>query len=98
MLWGDNFVIPASSPRPAVAELFLNFLLRPEISARITTENYYATANIAAMPLIDPQITADRVIFPAEEVLRHAEIILPLSPAGQALYDATWARFIEPAP
>src|SRR5262249_973456 len=30
ILWGDNLVIMANSPHKATAELFLNFLLRPE--------------------------------------------------------------------
>lgn len=93
LLWGDNLVIPANSSRQYTAELFLNFLLRPEISAQITNQKYYATANDAARAFIDPAILNDPIIFPATHSLENAEIILPLSPAGQTLYNDIWTRF-----
>ncbi len=94
MLWGDNFVIPANSPRKYTAEVFLNFLLRPEISAMIVNENYYANANEAAQEFIDPEIANDPAIFPPAEDLAKAEVYMPLSPEGEELYQETWARFI----
>lgn len=93
LLWGDNFVIPANSPRKETAELFLNFLLRPEISAWITNENYYATPNEAARAFIEPEILNDPVIFPTKVQMRNAEVLLPLSPQGEELYNETWERF-----
>lgn len=93
LLWGDNIVIPANSPHQYTAELFLNFLLRPEISAQITNQNYYATANDAARAFIDPAILNDPIIFPPNHSLENAEIILPLSPSGQKLYNDIWERF-----
>jgi len=94
MQWGDNFVIPAASPRKYTAELFINFLLRPEISARIVNEQHYATANEAAYPFIKPEILNDPVIFPPLEEMRRAEVYLPLSPAGRALHQRIWERYL----
>jgi spermidine/putrescine transport system substrate-binding protein len=48
ILWGDNYVIPANSPNQHTAELFLDFLLRPQISAQTVNSNYYPSANEAA--------------------------------------------------
>ncbi len=98
MLWGDNFTIPANSPNKYTAELFLDFLLRPEISAQIVNENYYAIANKAAIPFIEPEILNDSVIFPPNESLTNSEVYLPLSLEIEKLYVETWTRFmvIEP--
>ena len=85
-LWGDNFVIPANSPNKYTAEIFLDFLLRAEISAQIVNENYYATANQAAGPLIDPEIRNSVIIYPPDDSLRNAEIFLPKSAEGESLY------------
>ena len=95
MLWGDNFVIPASSPNQEVAEKFLNYLLHPDVSAEIANLNSYATANQAAMALIKPEILNDPVIFPTNEALKKAEIFMPLSPEGEKLYAEAWARFLQ---
>ena len=94
LLWGDNFVIPANSARKSTAEVFLNFLLRPKISAEIANQNFYATPNEAAFSFIKQEILNDPVVFPPDEVLKHAEIILPLSAAGQRLHDEIWQRFM----
>ncbi len=94
LLWGDNFVIPANSPHQATAELFLNFLLRPEISAQITNENYYASPNEAARSFIEPEILNDPIIFPSSAELKNAEVLLPLSPEGEQRYLDIWERFL----
>jgi spermidine/putrescine transport system substrate-binding protein len=68
--WGDNFVILVASPHKRTAEVFIDFLLRPEISARIANELYYATPNEAAYPFIKPEILGNPVIFPPIEDIR----------------------------
>ena len=95
LLWGDTFVVPANSPHREAAELFINFLLRPEMSAAIANQKYYATADEAALTLIDPKILNNPAIFPSQDTLKKAEIILPLSPEGQQLYDQIWQRFLD---
>lgn len=94
LLWGDTFVIPANSPNKYTAELFLNFILRPQVSAKITNYNFYPMPNDAAAPFIDPQILNDPVIFPHAEDLRKGEIVLPLGSQGQKLYDSIWEQFL----
>jgi spermidine/putrescine transport system substrate-binding protein len=93
LLWNDTFVIPANSPNQYTAELFLNFLMRPDINATIANENLYATPNEAALQFIDPEILNNPVIFPVNSDLVNAELILPLTPEGQLLYDQIWERF-----
>jgi spermidine/putrescine transport system substrate-binding protein len=93
-LWGDAFVIPANSPRKYTAEVFLNFLLRPEIGAQIVNENLYATANQAAYPFIKPEILNNPIIFPSADTMKRADWYLPLSPAGDKLYADIWQRFM----
>ncbi len=98
LLWGDTFIIPANSARKYTAEVFLNFLLRGEINAQIANANRYATPNEAARPFINPAILNDPVIFPPNQDLKKAEIVLPLSPEGEKLYGDLWARFMAADP
>jgi spermidine/putrescine transport system substrate-binding protein len=93
LLWNDTFVIPANSQNQYSAELFLNFLMRPDINAMIANENRYATPNEAALPLIEPEIRNNPVVFPPNEDLINAELILPLSVEVQILYDQIWEEF-----
>lgn len=95
ILWGESLVIPVSSPNKATAELFIDFLLRPEMSALFTNETYTATSNEAARSLVDPALLADYSVFPPAEALGEAQILLPLSEEGLALHEAIWARFLD---
>jgi len=45
----DNIVIPADSPNPAAGLAFINFVMRPEISALGHALHRFATANAAAV-------------------------------------------------
>jgi spermidine/putrescine transport system substrate-binding protein len=93
MLWGDNYVIPANSPRKHTAEVFLNYILRPDVGAQIVNANYYATANQASLDLVDEEIREDAAIFPSAESLVNAEVYMTLSREVEALYQAAWAQF-----
>jgi spermidine/putrescine transport system substrate-binding protein len=98
LLWGQSFVIPANSPHRETAELFLDFVLKPEISAQIANQNRYATANQAAYPLIDTEIFNDPIVFPPAETVKKSDWYLPLSPTGETLYAGIWERFLAAKP
>jgi len=98
ILWSDHFVIPANSPHKRTAELFLDFLLQPDISGKIINESYYPMANDAAVPFIEPEIINNPIIYPSTEVLESSEIILSLSPEGIKLYDEIWQQFMDVMP
>lgn len=95
MLWGDNFVLPSASTEKRTAELFLDFLLRPEIAAQIVEFNYYSTPNEGALALLDSEILNNPLIFPPNESMAHAELFLPLDDVTQALWDSEWQRYLN---
>lgn len=97
-LWGDNFLIPLNSPHKREAEMFLNFVLRPDISAQIVNESYYPMANEAAEPFVLPDLLKDTIVFPPPNDLKNAELVMPLSPKGRQLHEGLWARFLAYTP
>lgn len=92
--WIDNFVIPASSPRKQLAEAFIDFMLRPEISAQVVNEQYFPTANESAYPFIDPEILADPLIFPPLAKISGAEVHAPASPSVREMHERIWAVYL----
>jgi putrescine transport system substrate-binding protein len=64
--WFDMLTIPADAPNPDAAHKFIDFIMDPQITADITNYVWYASANAAAMDLIDEEITSDTGIFPTE--------------------------------
>ena len=95
LIWGDSLVIPAAGKNKQMAETFINFVLRPENSAALINRNYYRIANDAADALVDPELRSDADFFPPTELLREAELLLPLSAEGQRQHEAIWEEFLQ---
>ncbi|MEL7467977.1 MAG: polyamine ABC transporter substrate-binding protein [Pseudomonadota bacterium] len=66
--WFDMMAIPADAPNPDAAHKFINFIMEGQITADITNYVWYASANTAAMDLIDAEITSDPGVFPPDAV------------------------------
>jgi spermidine/putrescine transport system substrate-binding protein len=93
ILWGSNFVLPMAGHNKETAERFINFVLRPEMSARIANENRRAAPNEPARQFIREDILENRVVNPADPMLRNAAINLPVSPRAQAIHENIWRQF-----
>ncbi len=52
----DSFCIPITAKHPDTAELFINFLLTPEISAALTNFSFYANTCSPSRAFISPEI------------------------------------------
>ncbi len=94
MLWGDNFVVPTTSAYPDLALRFIDYTLRPEVSAQMIAHNRYATALENARPLLDAALRDNLLIFPPLETLRNAEVEVGISAETQALYSSIWVEFV----
>jgi spermidine/putrescine transport system permease protein len=90
-LWQDNFVIPKGAPHKKEAELFINFILRPEISAEISKEFPYANPNLAAHEFIDANILNDPAVYTPEAAKARSEFMTDLGAATRE-YDRIWSE------
>jgi putrescine transport system substrate-binding protein len=89
----DNLVIPADSPNPAGAQAFINFAMRPEIAAAVTRFIGFATGNAAAIPLLEPAIRDNTVIYPPPEVRRRFELQRVYTPEEARAFTRAWLTF-----
>lgn len=89
IVWFDSFVIPKNAKNVEAAHKFIDFMLRPEIAAEISTEIGYATPNLPARELLDEEVKADRAVYPAAEDMVNAEV---QEDVGEALlvYEKFW--------
>jgi spermidine/putrescine-binding protein len=86
-LWIDSVAIPAKATHVDEAYEFLNFVMEPEIAARIVNGVHYAGANQAALDRIEAAIRNDPSIYPPKEVLDRCELLQDLGPTTQLLDD-----------
>jgi putrescine transport system substrate-binding protein len=69
-MWVDGMYIPKDAKNKDNAYLFINFVLRPDVSADIANTVNYAIANRAAWPLLNPDVRNDPAVFPTEQIMR----------------------------
>ena len=91
VIWTDNLAIPKSAPSQYTAEVFINYLLRPEVGAKITNYTWYGSPNEAASQFIDPDILEEPAIYPPDEVMEKLEFLRDVGDAT-ALYDRIWTE------
>jgi putrescine transport system substrate-binding protein len=64
LIFFDTLAIPQDAKHPNNAHAFINYFLRPEVSASLTNELRYATANKASLTHVKPEIAQDQAVFP----------------------------------
>lgn len=96
-IWADNLCIPANAPNKETAEVFINFLLRPDIAARNSNYTWYASPNAAAVEFIDPEILEEPAIYPPPDVMERLEWIEDVGEAAP-LYERIWTEVKAAAP
>lgn len=69
-IWVDNMVLLARPCSADAAHKFLNFVMRPEVNAKIAQDIYYATCNAEARKHLPKGMPDDRTIYPDDETLK----------------------------
>ena len=89
----DMLAIPADAPHPKNAHLFINYLLRPDVAAKNSSAEHYATSNAAAYHLVNPAVYDDPGIYPTPAELARLH---PNAAHGQAYtreLNRVWTHF-----
>lgn len=87
----DNLVIPKDANNVKAAELFINFLMDPEISAEISHYFPYGNPNTAAYNFIDQSIMEDKAVYPLEADLKKGEYLKDIGDSV-TLFDTIWSE------
>lgn len=90
--WADDFAIPKAAPHLKNAYLFLNFIERPDINAKIIEEEGYPTANIAAKRYLPQDMRESSILFPPENVMKRAIWQTDINDQALAWYQTAWTR------
>lgn len=90
-LWIDNLAIPKNARHVDAAYALLDYLLEPQVAARIVAGVRYASPNRDALPLIPADIRDDPAIYPPKVVLDRCELIEDLGPTT-TLIDRLWTE------
>ncbi|WP_017938125.1 extracellular solute-binding protein [Zestomonas thermotolerans] len=92
-LFIDNLVIPSTARRPDLAHRFMDYLMRPEVAARISAETLFPTANAGAREYLSETLEKHPELNPDRETKRRLFLIEPLPDKLAATREATWSQF-----
>ena len=91
-LWCDMAAVPVDAPHPGAAYAFLNYLMQPEVIARVTDSARQANANAAATPMVDPAIRDDPAIYPDGAAVNRLHVDRALAPETIRGLERAWVR------
>ena len=89
----DMLAIPADAPHPHNAEIWMNYLMRPDVMAAITNYIHYPNGYPASLPLVQASVKNDEAIYPDRATL--VRLISPKTvPLDYSrLVTREWTRF-----
>jgi putrescine transport system substrate-binding protein len=91
--WIDTLTIPADAPNPAEAHAFIDFLMHADVAARNANFIGGATANAAAMPMIDVALRSDPNIYPTAEIRAKLVSLRARTQEESRAENRLWTRF-----
>lgn len=91
-MWFDNLVIPKNSPHKKEAEIFIDFLCRPDIALKNAIYIGYSTPNQGAYDMMDEEMKQNKVIYPDEAIIKQSEVYKDLGPEFVESLDRHWTE------
>jgi spermidine/putrescine transport system substrate-binding protein len=89
--WVDAMAIPKTAQNKKEAEMFINFLLEPDIAKKNAEYIGYSIPNTAALELLDKETTENPVAYPPKDVMEKTETFIDLGDKLR-LYDEAWIQ------
>jgi len=68
-MWFDMLAIPADAKNVDNAHLFINYLLRPDVIAKISNYVQYANGNTASLSMVADEVKSNTSIYPDEATM-----------------------------
>ena len=93
LLFFDNLAVPKDAQHPNNAMAFINYFLKPEVSASLTNELSYATANKASVAQVTPEVANNKAVFLDAAALQVAVSPSSLSNATRESMTSVYTAF-----
>jgi putrescine transport system substrate-binding protein len=93
LIGADMMSIPADAPHPRNAEVWMNYLMRPDVMAGITNTVKYPNGNRASLSFVEGAIKNDPAIYPAAETRAKLHTLPAMTPEESRLVTRLWTRF-----
>ena len=86
----DAMCVPKGCVNKEAAEMFINFMCEPRVSAENCGYIGYSTPISAAKDLMDEEVVSNEIAYPSTEILANSETFRNLSDETNKLLDDLW--------
>ncbi len=91
----DAMAVPANAKNKREAHLFIDYVLRPQVIAKISNTVGYANANLKAGEFMSDAVKSNPAVVPSTTALSRSSPIPILSEQDQVEIARIWARFAK---
>ncbi|MGH8485775.1 MAG: extracellular solute-binding protein, partial [Pseudomonas sp.] len=91
-LWFDLLAIPSDASNPQQAYAFINYLLDPQVIAKVSATVGYANANPPAKQYMDADLVNNPEVYPPQAVLDKLYVSNTPTPAIMRLMTRSWSK------
>ncbi|GAC1036598.1 polyamine ABC transporter substrate-binding protein [Pseudomonas sp. No.117] len=91
-LWFDLLAIPKDAQNVKEAHAFINYLLQPEVIAKVSDYVGYANPNPKAGELMNAELRQDQTVYPPQAVMDKLYVMKELPPQILRLETRSWTR------
>jgi putrescine transport system substrate-binding protein len=91
-LWFDMVAVPADAANAKEAHAFIDYLLRPEVIAKVSDYVGYANPNTKSGEFMNQDVRNDESVYPPQAVLDKLYVSEELPPKVQRLMTRSWTK------
>ncbi|PID49058.1 MAG: spermidine/putrescine ABC transporter substrate-binding protein PotF [Proteobacteria bacterium] len=91
-MWFDQMAIPADAKNKAEAYKFMNYIMQPEVIAKVSNYVSYANGNKASQAFIEKDILENPSVFPNKETLERLFTVKTWNAKEQRWANRTWTK------
>ena len=93
-IWTDTIAIPRGSSNIEGAHAWINYVMKPEIAAKISNANSFGTTNKLAKSMIPEDLKVMKALEPTEAMIAKSDRITKLDDKVSEIYNGFWTRLI----
>ncbi len=90
VLWIDSLAIPTGAPHIEQALTFINFMLRPDIAAKLIQTELYPVPNTGAKAYLPPSLKNHPFLFPNADTIKRGEVQRHIPKHALQLIEKYW--------
>ena len=89
-MWSDVMMVPTNAPHAQEAYAFINYILRPDVIARISNKIGYPNPNKEATALVNAEIRNNPAMYIPDEARKTLFALEPVPAAVERIRTRTW--------